>query len=138
MTKQAEAQLEENLIKQLVSLGYERIRLSDSLQLEDNLKKQLEQFNNCTLSDKEFATILNHLGKGNVFDKAHTLRDRFSIIREDEAPIYIQFFDSEDWNKNIFQVTHQVSVEGTYKNRYDVTILVNGLPLVQIELKRRG
>ena len=50
----------------------------------------------------------------------------------------MRFFDSEDWNSNLFQVTNQVTVEGSYKNRYDVTILINGLPLVQIELKRRG
>ncbi len=138
MTTQSEAILEEDLIKQLVSLGYERVKITDSLQLESNLKKQLEKFNNCQLTDKEFANIIIHLSKGSVFEKAHTLRDRLQLTREDGTSLYIQFFNSEDWSKNLFQVTNQINIQGTYKNRYDVTLLVNGLPLVQIELKRRG
>ncbi|MDP5078517.1 MAG: type I restriction endonuclease subunit R, partial [Nonlabens sp.] len=82
--------------------------------------------------------ILNHLEKGNVFEKAKTLRDRFHITRENGDSFYVRFFDKEDWNTNLFQVTNQITQEGTYKNRYDVTLLINGLPLVQIELKRRG
>ncbi|WP_375577656.1 type I restriction endonuclease [Marivirga tractuosa] len=138
MPTQPEAQLEENLIQQLASLGYERVRVSDGIQLESNLKKQLEAFNDCQLSQKEFASILNHLAKGTVFEKAKTLRDRFQLTKEDGTTEYIQFFDSENWSRNLYQVTNQVSQEGTYKNRYDVTLLVNGLPLAQIELKRIG
>ena len=138
MSTQPEAQLEENLIQQLASLGYERVRVSDGIQLESNLKKQLEAFNDCQLSLKEFASILNHLAKGTVFEKAKTLRDRFQLTKEDGTTEYIQFFDSENWTRNLYQVTNQVSQAGTYKNRYDVTLLVNGLPLVQIELKRIG
>ena len=77
------------------------------------------------------------MGKGNIFEKARTLRDRFAIKRDVET-LYVRFFDSDHWLHNQFQVTHQVTMEGVYKNRYDVTLLVNGLPLVQIELKRRG
>jgi type I restriction enzyme R subunit len=73
-----------------------------------------------------------------VFEKATTLRDRFSFTRENGEIAYLLFFDSENWNNNLFQVTNQVTLEGSFKNRYDVTLLVNGLPLVQIELKRRG
>jgi len=61
-----------------------------------------------------------------------------SFTNDAGEPTYIRFFNSEDWTENLFQVTHQITQEGTYKNRYDVTLLVNGLPLVQIELKRRG
>ncbi|WP_054851342.1 type I restriction endonuclease subunit R [Olleya sp. ITB9] len=138
MTKQSEAQLENNLIKQLVGLGYQNVTIPDGDTLVSNLKLQLEAFNNTTFSAKEFETILNHLAKGNVFEKAKTLRDRFNITRDNGDSFYVRFFNSEDWTSNLFQVTNQITQEGTYKNRYDVTLLVNGLPLVQIELKRRG
>lgn len=98
-----------------------------------NVKIQLEKFNNCTFSEKEFETILNHLEKGNVFEKAKTLRGRFQFVNDNGEPTYIRFFNSENYKDNLFQVTNQITQEGTYKNRYDVTLLVNGLPLVQIE-----
>ena len=66
------------------------------------------------------------------------LRDKFILEREDGSEVYIEFFDSKNYCKNRFQVTNQTTVVGKYTNRYDVTILINGLPLVQIELKRRG
>lgn len=138
MSKQSEAQLENELIAQLVSLGYEKVTITTSDALISNLKKQLEAFNNTVFSDREFETILNHLEKGNVFEKAKTLRDRFQLTRENGDSLYVRFFNKENWKSNFFQVTHQITQEGTYKNRYDVTLLINGLPLVQIELKRRG
>lgn len=138
MTTQSEAILENNLIQQLVGLGYVSVKVMDGNALVSNLKLQLESFNKANYTDKEFDGILNHLAKGNVFEKAKTLRDRFSFTRENGDIAYVQFFDSENWNNNLFQVTNQVTQEGSYKNRYDVTLLVNGLPLVQIELKRRG
>lgn len=138
MTHQSEAILEQNLIQQLVGLGYESVQITDSAALVSNLKQQLEAFNDLKFTDKEFDHILNHLAKGNVFEKAENLRGRFQFFNEAGEPVYIRFFNSENWLKNRFQVTHQITQEGTYKNRYDVTLLVNGLPLVQIELKRRG
>ena len=138
MTKQPEAILEYNLIQLLVGLGYAAAKVMDGDALVSNLKAQLEAFNKASFTDKEFDGILNHLAKGNVFEKAKTLRDRFSFTRENGDVIYVRFYDSENWNKNLFQVTNQVTQEGSFKNRYDVTLLVNGLPLVQIELKRRG
>jgi len=138
MTKQSELQLENNLIKQLVGLGYHKVTVIDGSALVANLKSQLEKFNQLTFSDKEFDKILNHLEKGNVFEKSKTLRGRFQFENDRGEATYIRFFDSENWNDNLFQVTNQITQEGTYKNRYDVTLLVNGLPLVQIELKRRG
>jgi type I restriction enzyme R subunit len=138
MTKQSEAQLENNLIKQLAGLGYQNVTIKDGDALVSNLKNQLEAFNKTVFSTKEFENILNHLAKGNVFEKAKTLRDRFNITRENGDSFYVRFYNSEDWATNLFQVTNQITQEGTYKNRYDVTLLVNGLPLVQIELKRKG
>jgi type I restriction enzyme R subunit len=138
MTIQAEVILENNLIKQLLEMGYASAKIPDGNALVSNLKSQLEAFNSTSYSAKEFDGILNHLAKGNVFQKAKTLRDRYSFTKENGEIAYVRFFDSENWNNNLFQVTNQVSQEGSYKNRYDVTLLVNGLPLVQIELKRRG
>lgn len=143
MNTQPEAVLEDNLIKQLAGLGYTHARIHSEEGLLANLKSQLEAFNNTSYTPKEFDGILNHLEKGNVFQKAKTLRDRFSFTRDGSTGsageiVYVRFFDSENWNNNLFQVTNQVTQEGSFKNRYDVTLLVNGLPLVQIELKRRG
>ena len=138
MSKQSEAQLENNLIKQLADLGYQNVTIADGDALLSNLKTQLEAFNKTVFSTKEFETVLNHLAKGNVFEKAKTLRDRFNITRENGDSFYVRFFNSEDYASNLFQVTNQIAQEGTYKNRYDVTLLVNGLPLVQIELKRQS
>ena len=138
MAHQSEALLENNLIKQLHGLGYASVTLTDGEALVSNLKSQLELFNETTFTAKEFDAILNHLAKGNVFEKAKTLRDRFQLTKEDGTSFYVRFFNAEDNSKNLFQVTNQISLEGSYKNRFDVTLLVNGLPLVQIELKRSG
>lgn len=66
------------------------------------------------------------------------MRDRFQLNRDNGDSAYVRFYNSEEWSKNLLQVTNQITQEGAYKNRYDVTLLINGLPLVQIELKRRG
>ena len=138
MSHQSEAQLENKLLSQLKGLGYSSVRIPDAETLVANLQTQLEAFNETTFTDKEFAAILNHLSKGNIFEKTKTLRDRFHLSKEDGTSFYVRFFDSEERDKNLFQVTNQVSIKGSYLNRYDVTLLVNGLPLTQIELKRRG
>jgi len=135
---QSEAVLETNLIKQLVALEYEKVTIKDDKWLEANLKTQLEKHNNFTMSESEFKRVLNHLNKGSVFEKAMILRDKFVLPLDDGTSKYIEFLDSEHWCQNLFQVSSQITVDGVYKNRYDVTLLINGLPLVQIELKRRG
>jgi len=138
MAIQSEAVLEENLIKQLTSLNYKRVSIEDEESLLSNLKGQLEKHNKTTFTEQEFKFILNHLNKGTVFDKAVILRGRVSIPMENGDTKYITFLDTKNWCKNLFQVTNQVTIKGKYENRYDVTILINGLPLVQVELKRRG
>lgn len=138
MTTQSEQTLENNLIAQLVDMGYERVRVDDEPSMLANLRAQLEKHNELTLSDSEFDRVLNHLNKGGVFERAKTLRDKFALLRDDGTHKNIEFINMREWCQNIFQVTSQVSQEGSYKTRYDVTILINGLPLVQIELKRRG
>lgn len=138
MAKQPEQVLEEQLIEQLQKLNYSYVEIKDEKVLLSNLKKQLEKHNNITFSDKEFERVLNILSKGSVFEKAKTLREKQHILRDNGDNLYFEFIQSEHWCQNQFQVTNQVTMEGSYKNRYDVTILINGLPLVQIELKRRG
>lgn len=143
MTYQSEAQLEENLIKQLVNQGFDRVKISDEEELKSNFRNELFQhnkskLNNEPLTDKEFERILRHLEGKSVFQSALILRDKFILEREDGSEVYIEFFDTQNWCKNRFQVTNQTTVVGKYTNRYDVTLLINGLPLVQVELKRRG
>ena len=138
MSKQSEAILEEQLVIRLQQLGYKLAPISNEQELLDNLKAQLEKHNNITFSATEFDKVLNILNKGTVFEKAKTLRQKQHIVRDNGDNLYFEFLNTEKWCQNLYQVTNQVSIEGTYKNRYDVTILINGLPLVQIELKRSG
>ena len=138
MATQSEQALEENLIRQLVGLTYKQVVIKDEADLLANLKSQLEKHNGVQLTTDEFAVVLNHLNKGNVFERAKILRDKMQLTRADGSSLYLEFINQEFWCQNQYQVTNQISIEGTYKNRYDVTILINGLPLVQIELKRRG
>jgi len=138
MTIQSEQNLENNLIKQLSGLGYDRVVISDESALLANLKAQIEKHNQLSLTDTEFHKILNHLNKGNIFDRAKTLRDKFQLTLDNGDSKYIEFINQEHWCQNQYQVTNQVTLEGSYKNRYDVTLLINGIPMVQIELKRRG
>lgn len=138
MTTQPEQLLENNLLAQLQLLGYSFVTIADEKDLLVNLKSQLEKHNDIELSAKEFDRVLNILNKGSVFDKAKTLREKQHILRENGESLYFEFISSDNWCQNQFQVTNQFTIEGKYKNRYDVTLLINGLPLVQIELKRRG
>ena len=143
MSYQSEAQLEDNLIKQLVNQGFNKVKISDEEELKNNFRNELfehnkSKLNNKPFTDKEFERILRHVEGKSVFQSAMILRDKFILEREDGSEVYIEFFDSKNWCKNRFQVTNQTTVVGKYTNRYDVTILINGLPLIQIELKRRG
>lgn len=135
---QPEYILEQNLIKQLEGLKYEKVSIKDEDDLLSNLKKQLEKHNKTKLSDLEFQQVLNKLSKGNIFERAKILRDKVDFNKDNGETGYIELINQVHWCKNEYQVTNQIKMEGTYKNRYDVTILVNGLPLCQIELKRRG
>lgn len=141
MAYQSEAELENLLISQLNSQGYEPVTIQNYEDLEANFKEQFSKFNSSKLdkplSDKEWERVFNHLLGKSVFQSAKILRDKFILERDDGTKVYVALLD-EDHTKNVFQVTHQTTVVGKYVNRYDVTLLINGLPLVQIELKRRG
>ncbi|HMR17123.1 MAG TPA: type I restriction endonuclease subunit R, partial [Mariniflexile sp.] len=138
MSTQTEQVLENQLVEQLTTIGYSKINIPDEATLLKNLKTQLETHNNIKFSTKEFERVLNILSKGSVFEKAKILRQKQHIIKDNGENLYFEFLNTEHWCQNQYQVTHQVTIEGKYKNRYDVTLLINGLPLVQIELKRRG
>jgi type I restriction enzyme R subunit len=135
---QSEAQLEADLVKRLTGLGYAPVTLPDMAAMHANLRAQLGRHNAVTLSDAEFAKVINHLDKGNVFEKAKTLRGRMQLTRDDGTPLYLRFLNTDEWCQNQYQITTQVTVTGHHKTRFDVTLLINGLPLVQIELKRCG
>ena len=138
MTTQPEQILENNLITQLEKLGYKKVVIKDETDLLTNLKSQLEIHNKIELSDNDFKQILNYINKGNIFERAKILRDRVPYTNDKGEHKTVELINQIHWCQNQFQVTQQVTMEGKYKNRYDVTILINGLPLVQIELKRRG
>jgi type I restriction enzyme R subunit len=139
MSVQSEYALEDALIKQLVGMEYARVDIEDEATMLTNLKRQLEIHNkNITLTSNEFDRVLNHLNTGGVFDRAKVLRDKYALKRDNNKVVYLSFINSDDWCLNEFQVTNQITIQGSRKNRYDVTVLINGLPLVQIELKRRG
>jgi len=139
LSKQSEQILEQQLIIQLQKLGHKYITIADEKALLANLKTQLEKHNNLQFSDSEFEKVLNILNKGSVFEKAKILREtKHHILRDNGDNLYFEFLNVEHWCQNEYQVTNQITQEGKYENRYDVTLLINGLPLVQIELKRRG
>ncbi len=138
MCHQTEAQIEQQLLEALVRDDYTLVNITNEKQLLANLKLQLEKHNDIQFSQSEFNLVLNYLSGGSSFDKATKLRDRYALELPDGTTRHIEFLDSVHWCKNIFQVTHQVTMSGIKTNRYDVTILINGLPLVQIELKKRG
>ena len=140
---ESEARLENRMIDQLVKQGYEQVQIDDVNSLEENFREQVNKHNKIELkgkdlSDKEFERLMVKISGKGVFQSAKELRQKQDIQRDDGTIIYIELFNTKDWCKNTFQVTHQTTVEGKYTNRYDVTLLINGLPLVQVELKRRG
>ena len=146
MTTQSEAALEEGLIRTLVENSYERVVIKEEDNLRENFKRQLEKHNRKELelhgrtafTDAEFDRILLHLEGGTRFEKSKKLRDLYTLQTDDGENIWVEFLNTQKWCQNEFQVANQITVEGRKKCRYDVTILINGLPLVQIELKKRG
>ncbi|WP_444382440.1 type I restriction endonuclease subunit R, EcoR124 family [Prevotella sp.] len=146
MPVQSEAALENGLIATLQKMNYEYVHIEEEKNLSANFKKQLEKHNKKKLeelgrtefTDSEFEKILIYLEGGTRFEKAKKLRDLFPLELESGERLWVEFLNRTHWCQNEFQVSNQITVEGRKKCRYDVTILINGLPLVQIELKRRG
>ena len=146
MSIQSEAALEAGLIATLQQMDYEYVQIVEEDNMYANFKRQLEVHNRKRLEEhgrsefttEEFEKILIYLEGGTRFEKAKKLRDLYPLDTADGQRIWVEFLNRQQWCQNEFQVSNQITVEGRKKCRYDVTILINGLPLVQIELKRRG
>lgn len=146
MSTQSEAALEAGLIATLLQMDYEYVQIVEEDNMYANFKRQLEVHNRKRLEEhgrsefttEEFEKILIYLEGGTRFEKAKKLRDLYPLDTADGQRIWVEFLNRQQWCQNEFQVSNQITVEGRKKCRYDVTILINGLPLVQIELKRRG
>ena len=141
---QSEAQLESSFIKQLVELGYTYVDIKTEEQMIANLRQQMNRLNKVELSDSEWQQLFNgYIAKPDesVMEKADRIQrnEIVHITRDDGSSLNIKLIDKKDIFNNQLQVLNQYTPEnGKRNNRYDVTILVNGLPLVHCELKRRG
>lgn len=141
---QSETALEEAFIHQLTQQGYERVRITSEADLIVNLRKQIERLNSLTLSDKEWKELFDKHIAGQqmtIEDKTECIQKKeiVNITRDNGDSQNIMLIDKQDIYNNHLQVLNQYVPEGgAHANRYDVTILVNGLPLVHCELKRRG
>ena len=140
---QSEAELEESMIKNLVLQGYEKFNGKTSDDLYKNLKIQIEKLNKVTFTDEEWkrflAEFLDSPNDG-MIEKTRKIQENhiYDFIFDDGHLKNIKIIDKKNIHNNFLQVTNQIRQKGTHNNRYDVTILVNGLPLVHIELKKRG
>ena len=142
-TYQSEKELEDGMIKDLESQGYERFYGKTSEELYKNLKIQIERLNKVAFTDKEWERFLvEYLDCPNdgMIEKTRKIQENYiyDFIFDDGHLKNIKIIDKKNIHNNILQVCNQIKQKGKHKNRYDVTILVNGLPLVHIELKKRG
>lgn len=149
---QSEYDVEIKFIERLEGIGYEYIELKNYEDVIKNFRKKLIEFNSkklieakgvAELSDAEFNRVLIYVENKSVYESAKILRDKYILSLDNGKTVYLDFF-TYDTDRNIYQVSHQITMDKDhkddveYKNRYDVTVLINGLPLVQIELKRPG
>lgn len=140
---QSEAQLEDAFVKQLCRQGYERLAVSSEEELIANLRTQLEALNRIGFSDKEWARLFKGwiaADNDGIVEKTRRIqRDHVYALRMDDGSVRnVSLIDKRNVHNNRMQVMNQYAQQGSYDNRYDVTVLVNGLPLVHVELKRRG
>ena len=148
----SEYKVEAIFIDQLESIGYQYIDMANYDDVVANFRRQFCKVNDkaimaekgvAELSDSEFEKVMLRLENHTVYESAKILREKWVLELDNGNTIYVQFLTS-DMERNTYQVTHQVTMDKAhkedveYKNRYDVTVLINGLPLVQIELKRSG
>jgi len=135
-----EGDIEDSFIEKLQSLKYEyRADISDRASLERNFREKFEALNRVTLTDAEFARLLDEIVTPDVFTASKTLRSINSFTRDDGTPLNYSLVNLKDWCKNHFEVIHQLRINTDYSHhRYDVILLINGVPCVQIELKTLG
>ena len=149
---ESEYAVEKHLIEQLSHMGYRFVRMGNHDDLLTNLREQICKVNRdklveakgeASLSDSEFERVKNRLLNHTVYESAKILREKWILDLDNGESVYLEFL-TDDYERNTYQVTHQVTMDKEHvedvdqTNRYDVTILINGLPLVQIELKRPG
>lgn len=149
---ESEYAVEKHLIEQLSRMGYRFVRMGNHDDLLTNLREQICKVNRdklveakgeASLSDSEFERVKNRLLNHTVYESAKILREKWILDLDNGESVYLEFL-TDDYERNTYQVTHQVTMDKEHvedvdqTNRYDVTILINGLPLVQIELKRPG
>ena len=135
-----ESQIEQDLIKKFEELKYSyRPDIRDKVTLEQNFREKFEALNRVKLLDAEFARLRDEIINADVFQAAKSLREYGYIEREDGTPLHYQLVNLKDWCKNEFEVINQlrINTENSH-HRYDVILLINGLPLVQVELKSLG
>lgn len=152
MSRISEYEVEEKFISKLESIGYDYIDLKNYADVLSNFKTQLCKLNAtkliekkgvADLSQKEFERLLIYIDNKTVYESAKILRDKYILQLDNGETVYLDFF-TPDSTRNTYQVAHQITMDPehkddvSYKNRYDVTVLINGLPLIQIELKRPG
>ena len=142
-TYQSEKELEDGMIRDLENQGYERFYGKTSEELYKNLKIQIERLNKVAFTDKEWERFLvEYLDCPNdgMIEKTRKIQENYiyDFIFDDGHLKNIKIIDKKNIHNNILQVCNQIKQKGKHKNRYDVTVLVNGLPLVHIELKKRG
>lgn len=140
---QSEAELEQAFVDMLAAQAYDYLSITSDVDLTNNLRTQLEKLNNYQFSDSEweqfFAANLANKNEGIVEKTAKIQEDHVQLLTRDNGEVKnIYLIDKTNIHNNSLQVINQYEVEGTRSNRYDVTLLVNGLPLIHIELKRRG
>ena len=135
-----EEQIEYGFIGKLQNLKYEyRSDIRDRAALERNFREKFEALNRVNLSEAEFKRLLEDIVTPDVFTAASTLRGRNAFTRDDGTPLNYTLVNIKDWCKNTFEVINQLRINTDYSHhRYDVLLLINGVPMMQIELKSLG
>ena len=132
-----EAQIEELFIKKLEELKYSYRRdIRDRNSLEQNFREKFESLNRVRLTENEFERLKTEIITPDIFAASKLLRERNYFQREDGTPLHYTLVNIKDWCKNEYEVINQLRINtGNSNHRYDVIILINGIPVVQVELK---